>query len=131
MATGRRGAGRVAFLAHLAELKSEIGAGWSFAAVYENHKGKLSGLKYSQFCRYVGRYVTGGVRAAASRPAAPVWAPVQVTGSALSSPAASVPESAAPAAETAGPVDLDAFMNRAVDLDQLARFHKQHHQQRR
>ena len=52
----RLGAGRVAFLAHLETIRKEVEAGWTMQAVYDTHGPKL-GITYSQFTRYVARFV--------------------------------------------------------------------------
>lgn len=54
--TIRRGVGRVAFLAKLDEFRRLIEAGWSIALIYED-RGISTGLSYSQFARYIGKYV--------------------------------------------------------------------------
>ena len=51
------GAGRVAFLARLDEFRGLIEAGWPITVVYEHHGGDNTGLSYSQFARYVGKYI--------------------------------------------------------------------------
>jgi len=51
------GAGRVAFLARLDEFRVLIEAGWPITVVYEHHGGDNTGLSYSQFARYVGKYI--------------------------------------------------------------------------
>lgn len=54
--TIRRGVGRVAFLAKLDEFRRLIEAGWSITLIYED-RGISTGLSYSQFARYIGKYV--------------------------------------------------------------------------
>ena len=54
--TRRRGVGRVAFLARLDEFRILIEAGWPITLIYEDH-GISTGLSYSQFARYIGKYV--------------------------------------------------------------------------
>jgi len=124
------GAGRVAFLARRDRFLVDLEAGWSAAAIYARH-GMAEFLSEWQFRRYLRRYLgSAAPQPQASRPAAPVLAPVQIAPSALRrSPAPVVPGPAALVAQTAGFVDVDAFASRPVDLDQLARIHKQ--QQRR
>jgi hypothetical protein len=56
-----KGLGRVAFIAHLAEITAELDAGWPIKAVYENRKGRL-GMSYAQFTRYVDQIVRHGRR---------------------------------------------------------------------
>lgn len=65
---GPTGAGRVAFLAHLEEFRSLIQAGWPVTVVYENHGGKDTGLSYSQFARYVGKYIRKPTKRGDQRP---------------------------------------------------------------
>jgi hypothetical protein len=57
-----KGIGRVAFIAHLAEITTELDAGWPIKAVYENRKQRL-GMSYAQFSRYVDQIVRHGRRA--------------------------------------------------------------------
>lgn len=45
-----KGVGRVAFIAHLAEITAELDAGWPIKAVYKNRKDRL-GMSYTQFTR--------------------------------------------------------------------------------
>lgn len=52
----RRGVGRVAFLARLDEFRKLVDAGWPITIIYEDH-GTSTGLSYSQFVRYVGKYL--------------------------------------------------------------------------
>ena len=52
----RQGTGRVASLAHLEAIRTEVEAGWTMQAVYDTHGPKL-GITYSQFIRYVSRFV--------------------------------------------------------------------------
>lgn len=54
-----KGAGRVAFLARIDEVRKEVAEGWPLVAIFDRHKGQLGGLSYSQFTRYVQRYVNG------------------------------------------------------------------------
>lgn len=65
---GLTGAGRVAFLARLDEFRSLIQAGWPVTVVYENHGEDNTGLSYSQFARYVGKYIRKPARRGAQRP---------------------------------------------------------------
>ncbi|MEB3743741.1 MULTISPECIES: TraK family protein [Enterobacteriaceae] len=53
----RRGGGRVAFLARLDEFRGLLEAGWTVTDIYENHGGADTGISYSQFSRYVGKYI--------------------------------------------------------------------------
>lgn len=52
----RRGVGRVAFLARLEEFRKLVDAGWPITSIYEDH-GASTGLSYSQFVRYIGKYL--------------------------------------------------------------------------
>jgi hypothetical protein len=63
-----RGAGRVAFLAHIEAIQTAVDEGWPLTAIYERHKAELA-ITYSQFARYVARYIKG---AANAKPAAPI-----------------------------------------------------------
>jgi len=56
-----KGVGRVAFIAHLAEITAELDAGWPIKAVYENRRDRL-GMSYAQFTRYVDQLVRHGRR---------------------------------------------------------------------
>ena len=56
-----KGVGRVAFIAHLAEITAELDAGWPIKAVYDNRKERL-GMSYAQFTRYVDQIVRRGRR---------------------------------------------------------------------
>lgn len=53
----RRGAGRVAFLARLEEYRALVAAGWPLTAIYDEQNVAGTGLSYSQFARYVARYI--------------------------------------------------------------------------
>lgn len=57
-----KGVGRVAFLAHRAEIEAELEAGWPIKAVYEKRADKL-GISYQQFARYVDSIIRGGTKA--------------------------------------------------------------------
>ncbi len=50
-------AGRVEFLARLEEFRGLAEADWPITVVYEHHGGDNTGLGYSQFARYVGKYI--------------------------------------------------------------------------
>lgn len=52
----RRRVGRVAFLARLEEFRRLVDAGWPITSIYEDH-GTSTGLSYSQFVRYIGKYL--------------------------------------------------------------------------
>lgn len=65
---GPTGAGRVAFLARLEDFRSLIQAGWPVTVVYENHGGDNTGLSYSQFARYVGKYIRTPTKRGNQRP---------------------------------------------------------------
>ncbi|MBS7736777.1 MULTISPECIES: TraK family protein [Pseudomonadota] len=51
-----RGAGRVAFLARLDSIRKMVEEGYPVVLIYEQH-GEGMGISYSQFARYVARYV--------------------------------------------------------------------------
>jgi len=68
---GLTGAGRVAFLARLDEFRGLIQAGWPVTVVYENHGGDNTGLSYSQFARYVGKYIRKPTKRGAQQPTTP------------------------------------------------------------
>lgn len=54
--TRMKGFGRVAFIAHLAEITAELDAGWPIKAIYDNRKQRL-GVSYVQFTRYVDQFI--------------------------------------------------------------------------
>lgn len=56
---GQYGLGRVAFKTYLMDIQQEIEAGYPLTHIYEKRKDKL-GITYSQFAKYVGKYITGG-----------------------------------------------------------------------
>ena len=51
------GAGRVAFLALLEEVREEVARGSPLTAIYERHHEKLGCIKYGQFTLYVRRHI--------------------------------------------------------------------------
>lgn len=51
-----RGAGRVAFLARVADFRKLVEAGHPLLGIYESNKDEL-GISYSQFARYVAKYI--------------------------------------------------------------------------
>jgi len=56
----RRGAGRVAFLARLEQFRELLAAGNEQRTIYDDFGGEAAlGISYSQFNRYVVRYITG------------------------------------------------------------------------
>lgn len=56
----RRGAGRVAFLARLEQFRELLAAGNEQRTIYDDFGGEAElGISYSQFNRYVVRYITG------------------------------------------------------------------------
>ncbi len=57
-----RGIGRVAFLAHLPAIQQGVDEGWPLTALYEKHQAELV-ITYSQFARYVARYITKAAHA--------------------------------------------------------------------
>lgn len=56
----RKGAGRVAFLARLDSFASLMNAGHPQRSIYDDHAASL-GISYSQFNRYVGKYILGKI----------------------------------------------------------------------
>jgi len=56
--THRKGAGRVAFLARADLFRSLVEAGHPQRSIYDDHAADL-GISYSQFNRYVGKYLLG------------------------------------------------------------------------
>lgn len=76
---GPTGAGRVAFLARLDEFRGLIQAGWPVTVVYENHGGDNTGLSYSQFARYVGKYIRKSTKRGAQQPTIPDEMPLPIT----------------------------------------------------
>lgn len=51
-----RGAGRVAFLARVADFRELVEAGHPLLGIYESNRDDL-GISYSQFARYVAKYI--------------------------------------------------------------------------
>lgn len=51
-----RGAGRIAFLARVDDMKELMKAGYPMLAIYEGYQSELK-ISYSQFARYVSRYI--------------------------------------------------------------------------
>jgi hypothetical protein len=51
-----RGAGRVAFLARIEDIRKMIDAGYTLLVIYEKYEKSLK-IGYSQFARYVTRYI--------------------------------------------------------------------------
>jgi hypothetical protein len=65
-----KGVGRVAFIAHLETITTQLDAGWPIKAVYERHATALN-MSYAQFARYVDQIIRRGrapLPATASRP---------------------------------------------------------------
>lgn len=56
-----RGAGRVAFLARQEGIKKMTEEGHPLLSIYQKYEGDLN-ISYSQFVRYVGRYIKGEVK---------------------------------------------------------------------
>lgn len=65
-----RGAGRVAFLARVEDFRKLVVAGHSILAIYQEH-GKDLGISYSQFSRYVARYIRSPASHDQDRPTLP------------------------------------------------------------
>lgn len=57
MSKQHRGAARVAFFARQEEIRRLFDAGHTLAAIYDAHSAVLNVMSYSQFTRYVARYV--------------------------------------------------------------------------
>ncbi|AGF73943.1 conjugal transfer protein TraK [Bartonella australis AUST/NH1] len=56
----RRGEGRVTFLFHIEEFRELLTAGHGQIVIYENFGGRAKlGMSYSQFSRYINRYIKG------------------------------------------------------------------------
>lgn len=66
--TNRRGTGRVAFLARIAVFQEKIEAGHTMASIYDDHKKEL-GVSYSQFSRYVNKFIRSNQRDEEQQPA--------------------------------------------------------------
>ena len=49
------GAGRIAFVARLDAIRSELGQGLPLTVIYERHRAAL-GIGYASFCKLVARY---------------------------------------------------------------------------
>lgn len=72
-----RGLGRVAFIANLAAIKSELAEGWTAKSIYDRHADKLAGkISYPQFVRYVRTLRTPPPYANPPGPAAAVQAAI-------------------------------------------------------
>ncbi|EGC9888854.1 hypothetical protein GYC09_004618 [Salmonella enterica] len=119
-----RGAGRVAFLARVADFRELVEAGHPLLGIYESNKDEL-GISYSQFARYVAKYIRspsheqeahGRQPSAPSAPAAqaspPAPAPATGGGSGASRPAGKP----APAAAKPGAFQHNATDNKRDDL---------------
>ncbi|EJC7212057.1 hypothetical protein M0G61_002296 [Salmonella enterica] len=76
---GPTGAGRVAFLARLDEFRGLVQAGWPVTVIYENHGGADTGLSYSQFVRYVGKYIRKPTQRGTQQKPAPDEIPPAIT----------------------------------------------------
>lgn len=72
-----QGIGRVTFIAHLAEITAELDAGRSLKAIYEQRRGRL-GISYSQFARYVDRFIRRSARDQTLPPPSTAASPPQV-----------------------------------------------------
>lgn len=136
----RWGAGRVAFRAIEDEVRSKVQAGWPLRAIYDEQLSQLRGLiGYPMFCRYVNRYITtpgggcGGARGpperqAPARAEIPAPRPSQAdedpksTTQSFSVTSAQEGEKAPEAPRgVEALVDVDKFIGRPVDLDELMR----------
>ena len=56
-----RGAGRIAFLARIDVIREMVFAGYPLLAIYRQYEEGLGVVSYSQFARYVARYVRHAV----------------------------------------------------------------------
>lgn len=56
-----RGAGRIAFLARIDVIREMVFAGYPLLAIYRQYEEWLGVVSYSQFARYVARYVRNAV----------------------------------------------------------------------
>lgn len=76
-----KGEGRVGFLARVEEIRTLIDQGYPLLSIYERHKDGLT-ITYSQFTRYVAKFITrkeahgqaesaGGTQAPGPKPSAP------------------------------------------------------------
>ncbi|WP_182333657.1 TraK family protein [Stenotrophomonas acidaminiphila] len=91
-----RGAGRVAFLARVADFRKLVDGGHPLLGIYESNKDDL-GISYSQFARYVAKYIRSPSREQEA-PSAPQSAPAP-----RPAPPAPVQPPAAPASSGSGP----------------------------
>lgn len=71
------GSGRVAFVARLPTIRSEMGQGLPLTAIYARHQTAL-GIGYQSFCKLVTRYA-GDAKLGASLPAARDQTPEQTS----------------------------------------------------
>jgi hypothetical protein len=53
---GRRGLGRVRFLAHLDRIRASVTMGYPLRLIYEEHREELD-TSYCQFARYVKKFI--------------------------------------------------------------------------
>lgn len=72
--TKMKGVGRVAFLAHLDPIQTELAQGWPVKAIYLRYAEQLE-MSYQQFARYVRRYLKANPAAQAVHAAQPEQAP--------------------------------------------------------
>ena len=72
-----RGLGRVAFIANLPAIKTELAEGWTAKSIYDRHADKLAGkISYPQFIRYVRALRNAPSNAKPPAPAASVPAAI-------------------------------------------------------
>ncbi|MEB2158958.1 TraK family protein [Xanthomonas perforans] len=100
-----RGPGRVAFLAKKAEIAESVTAGHQLNSIYAGLEQSL-GISYSQFARYVKKYITGSTETHGSKPQTnqaqkPIPAPASTPSGQRQSQSSRQP--AAPANPTAKP----------------------------
>jgi len=110
------GSGRIAFLARLPDIKSDIASGIPLTAIYARHPNL--GITYRSFCRLVARYAQD------AKPAFhPPPLPGQVRPPSRSSPALTPPSAPAPPVADRTPQGTTD----AVSPEQGARFHSSGH----
>ncbi|HTP49074.1 MAG TPA: TraK family protein [Anaeromyxobacteraceae bacterium] len=51
------GAGRIAFLAQIDELRALVAAGWPLKKIYRDRRMSLADISYQWFCRYVQKHI--------------------------------------------------------------------------
>ena len=87
------GEGRIAFLAHKADIEARIEQGWPLAKIYKEFQDQLAGLSYPGFTRCIRHYAESAAPAKKARKPQTVTPPEK---KALASPAISQPEPVSP-----------------------------------